>query len=177
MTSRMLWQVSVGGAVLGCHVTPSRYSASCPGWAEEGDDVPQEHFSVRVNVPEGLIEIEGDDKEWVAAQLDKLSAVYLNPPETAPPPADTPERKQADTSPTTPRRSRRAGGGGGRVARNPNLVKLLTGAVKKKLEAYQKERSDQWDKHGNQLAIIATFLLDQLSWSGVDTSDLYTVYS
>lgn len=144
-------------------------------------------FSVKINAHEGVVEIDGDDKEWIAAQLDKLAVVYATPHGAArrhDKPQPEPERQEqakngsdsTGSSGASGRRPRR-GGGGNRVAQNPDLAALLTKETKQSLETYRTERDSHWKTDPAKITIIATFLQDELHWPGVDTRDLYTVFN
>jgi len=146
-------------------------------------------FSVKINRRDGVLEIEGSDKEWIAAQLQRLAVVYeAQPgpeapvetpgPATSKPPAAEPTAATAGT-PSIPTRSRKAAGRGAhRASRKPELEQVLKPELRSALQAYVDERAASWKGNTNQAAIIATFLMDNADWGGyLDDDDLYTVYS
>jgi hypothetical protein len=146
-------------------------------------------FSVRINRKEGVVEIEGSDKEWIAKQLDRLAVVYETPPPNTETSAD-PTRPSGSASsadaikprvakPQASSRARKSGGrGANRASRNPELEKVLTSDVRTALQAFVDERVGTWKSRPNQAAIIATFLMDNANTDGwIDEGDLYTVYS
>jgi hypothetical protein len=146
-------------------------------------------FSVRINRKEGVVEIEGPDKEWIATQLDRLAVVYETAPANDVPAADpsassgsaTPAAAAMPTAakPQAPSRSRKASGrSANRANRNPELEKALTSDVRTSLQAFVDERVASWKSQPNQAAIIATFLMDNASTDGwINEDDLYTAYS
>jgi hypothetical protein len=147
-------------------------------------------YSVRINRREGIVEIEGTDKDWIAEQLKRLAPVYEQPAAAAvttqtqapapsnggTPTAETPAKPAAPT-PTVSRGRR----GRGRATRKPELEKALTPDIREALEKYREERSKAWRSLVAQAAIIATFLMDHVGgdWSEgwIDEDDLYTVYN
>lgn len=130
-------------------------------------------YTVKINRAEGIVEITGTDKDWIAAQLDKLAPVYSG---SGPAPRrSTPNVKEPGATPAESKpRPRR--GTGDRAQRKPELEAKLTPEVKKTLQEYVDARSGHWKPQTNQVAIIATFLLDELGWDTVDEDDIYTVY-
>lgn len=132
--------------------------------------MPEDTYTVKINRAEGILEITGPDKGWIAEQLDKLAVVYApsSVVEHANGKTETPRR--APEAKTKTRRS------GGRAKRNPDLEAKLTPAARTKLQKYVDERDAHWKRKSDQLAIIATFLLDELHWSAIDEDDVYTVY-
>jgi hypothetical protein len=147
-------------------------------------------FSVRINRKDGVVEIEGSDKEWIAQQLDRLAVVYETLPPNAPQPSHDPVASSGSGSPAgaakappakpqAPSRSRKAGGrGANRASRNPELEKSLTSELRAALQAFVDERIASWKSQPNQAGIIATFLMDNVNTEGwINEDDLYTVYS
>jgi hypothetical protein len=145
-------------------------------------------FSVRINRRDGVLEIEGSDKEWIAAQLERLAVVYeerpmsgpTNAPSTAPTPpvAGSGTDSKPPASPAPVRARKGSGRGTQRASRKPELEQVLTPELRTALQAYVDERSGTWKSNTSQAAIIATFLMDNGDWGGyIDDDDLYTVYS
>jgi hypothetical protein len=146
-----------------------------------------EAFSVRINRREGIVEIDGPDKDWITEQLDRLEVVYKEPPgaatttTTASAPASDGVKtatKPASTEATTTRTRRSGRSSTSRASRKPELEQALTTDVKTALQEYIDERAAGWKSKTGQAAIIATFLMDNVGWEGwIDQDDLYTVYS
>jgi hypothetical protein len=152
-------------------------------------------FSIKINRHEGALEIAGPEQEWVDAKLAELSEVYTSPltavsegddnsgPKKAPKRtrARSPARSTSSentegrtNAPAKPQRSRRSSG---RPQRNPELEAKLTRQLLEKFAAYVAKRQAAWDKkQTHQTAIIATFLEDEINWTGIDEDDMYTVY-
>jgi hypothetical protein len=142
-------------------------------------------FSVRINRRDGVLEIEGPDKDWIADQLEKLAVVYEDAPGDSPPAGagsgngaavngTATTTTPANTGSATPKPKRK----GGRAQRKSTLEQALTPELRGKLDAYKNERSGAWKTKTAAAAIIATFLMDELSYEGwIDEDDLYTVYS
>ena len=93
-------------------------------------------FSVRINRKEGVVEIEGSDKEWIATQLEKLAVVYESSPESAEVQEPAPSAKNAASPASGTKkgegaakpsaaRGRKASRGSGRTSRDPDLEKAL----------------------------------------------------
>lgn len=146
-------------------------------------------FAIRINRREGILEVEGPDKEWIAEQLDRLAIVFSDPPA-----GDSPQTSEARSNtsndnqgtsgskkgkikPSTPRARR--SGSLGRAVRKPELEQAFTSDLKSKLQAYVEERGEAWNgSQPHQATIIATFLMDNLNTEGwLDKDDLYTIYS
>jgi hypothetical protein len=138
-----------------------------------------ENYSIKINQTEGIIEISGHDKEWVAAQLKELKNVFNSPSQVKKiesTPAVINHNQKVQTAKTSSKK--RPSSASTRAIKNPELASKLTADVKNKLDAYVKERKINFDKSlPAQAAIIATFLQDELNWDGVDQHDMYTVYS
>jgi hypothetical protein len=135
--------------------------------------MPEDMYSVKINRTEGVIEITGADKEWISAELDKLVGVLAAPaPARAARKNEAPAANQQSGAETRPRARRSTD----RAELKPALEKLLTSEVKKKLQSYVDARAANWKAQTSQVAIIATFLLDELGWKSIDEDDLYTVY-
>lgn len=153
-----------------------------------------EMYTVKINRREGVVEITGPDKDWIAEQLDRLTVVYGEHPGSPPPPElpaiDTNEtvdetgtgakakRAKAKTAESDdgPPRRRGRGGGGFRGRRVDELAQKLTPDVCNSLQAYVDERRANFTDGPNQAAILAAFLQTELSWNTVTPNDLYTVY-
>jgi hypothetical protein len=137
-----------------------------------------ETYSIRISRNEGVVEISGADKEWVAALVEKLTPVFSGPA-----PADAGKRSTGhedlsdvlETAARTRTRNRR--GGTTRAKVNPALEAKLTPELKEKLQAWREAREGNWKQQQRQMAIVATFLRDELGWKRVDEDDIYTVYS
>jgi hypothetical protein len=154
--------------------------------------MPEDHYSVKINRRDGVVEITGPDKGWIAEQLDRLSVVY-EPEPSDPAPRDL-RGNDADVVDETgtggkPRRGkpkategedgatrRRAKGGGYRGKRNDDLAQKLTGDVRGNLDTYVEERRANFTDGPNQAAILAAFLQTELGWDTVGPNDLYTIY-
>jgi hypothetical protein len=139
-----------------------------------------DNYTVRINRSEGLVEVTGDDKEWVAEIVEKLAPVYTAAPAIAssPHPDENSQPTLNDvlqTATKTKTKTRR--GGSTRASRNSALEAKLTNDVKAKLQAWRDARATNWKKQQNQMAIVSTFLLDELDWKQIDEDDIYTVFS
>jgi hypothetical protein len=138
-------------------------------------------FSVHINRRDGVVEVEGSDKEWVAEQLRQLASVYEPSVDDRPAavvPTPTPVTTAARSTPPRPRPRRAGRSTSGRARRNPELAQALTSEVRTALQAYVDERQAAWRSQVNQAAIIAAFLMDNLGTDGwIDEDSLYTVYS
>jgi hypothetical protein len=148
-------------------------------------------FSVRINRRDGIVEVDGSDKAWVAQQVQSLAVVYEAPlpdhvrvASPAAEPATLEQTQQTTTSAvasqrtTTPRRRSSSRSSTNRASRNPALEEALTPELRTALQAFVDERSGAWAAKTNQAPVIATFLMDNVNWGGwIDDSDLYTVYS
>lgn len=140
-------------------------------------------FAVKINAQEGVAEVIGSDKEWVAEQVEKALAA-LGPRQVR----RTGERVSSGKSESRSRngeasrgtaRQPRASRCGTRMrsAINDELRSQLTRDVTDKLESYIGERESHFKKSTEQAVVIATFLLDELEWEAVGPDELYTVYS
>jgi hypothetical protein len=152
-------------------------------------------YSIKINKRDGALEIAGPSQEWVDAKLAELNGIYTTPLEpggegaqdsrrgpAAPRPrsrrGEAPRDKGAKAAPeetgSAPRRARRSGG---RPQRNAELEARLPRDLLEKFSTYIEARKAAWDKkQTNQMAIIATFLEDEIGWTGIDEHDAYTVY-
>lgn len=152
-------------------------------------------FRIRINRRDGALEIAGPERDWVDAKLAELSDIYMQPlsnvtegresswSEVPTKPNARPgtgrqltgtNKRNTSGAPSKPTSARRSAG---RPQRNPDLETKLTREVVQKFTDYIDERKAGWEKkQTHQAAIIATFLEDELRWSGVDEDDLYTVY-
>jgi hypothetical protein len=152
--------------------------------------MPDENYTVKINRREGIVEITGPDKNWIAEQLERLAVVYEPEPEddTAPETlaaegsddGSTREPIAATTAPaattTTTAEPRRRGRSAFRGTVNDELETKLTAEVRTKLGAYVDERRPKFKDAPDQAAILAAFLEDEIDWRGVSADDLYTVY-
>jgi hypothetical protein len=141
-------------------------------------------YSIKVNRRDGAVEITGGDKEWVDAKLKELAIIFKDVPlQPRVPESHAGDRGHvAASGPETQDRTRRGKRGAGRTAtrarKNPDLEKMLTSEMKRKLEDFVNARRSSFD--GNlqaQSAILATFLMDELGQQSIDRHDLYTVYT
>jgi hypothetical protein len=138
-----------------------------------------DNYTVRIDRSQGLVEVSGSDKAWVAEQLDKLSAVYeadvpAQAAQTTPQPPQTPKQKPKSRS--SGRKAKAKGSPRAKVV--PELKAKLTAEVRKKLEGFVKERQAAWDQNvGNQAAILATFMTDELGQDSISADELYTFYN
>jgi hypothetical protein len=150
-------------------------------------------YSIKINRRDGALEITGPEQSWVDAKLQELQTVYMDPLPDAEDgaesstPSNTGKRAQrrptkkaappvggSESAPKPKAATRRRSG---RPKRNPDLEAVLTREAKEGLQEYIHERQAAWDKkQTNQAVIIATYLHDELDWTGVDENDLYTVY-
>lgn len=134
-------------------------------------------YSVRVDRSQGIIDISGPDKDWIAEQLATLMPTL----EAERPPKKRRREDEGSGSPAKPEgrkpstRSRRASASSGKA--NPNLSERLSSETKTKLNDYLEQRSKKASDAQSQAAVIATFLLDELDWPEVTADDLFTVYS
>jgi hypothetical protein len=146
----------------------------------QGSGMPDESYSVRVNRRDGIVEIAGPDKDWVADQLERLSAIYaeLPPDDRKQQDGSADETNQAGTSkkksPSVAKpRARRSGP---KVPKGSELDEKLTKPVRAKLHSYQGERQPGWRSHPDQAAIIASFLADEVDVHEIGPADLVAVY-
>jgi hypothetical protein len=154
--------------------------------------VAASEYAVKISRRDGALEVTGPDKDWVDEKIEQLGSVVSD--YTPEPKREGPEdegRSQRTTRRTAQKKGsangearsaaaapRRARSRGGKPTINPDLQAALTPEVKGQLKDYISARRKAWDgSQPAQAAIIATFLQDVLDHSGVDLSDLYTVYS
>jgi hypothetical protein len=172
-------------------VRPNRH-VLCIGCVKGVRNVmPAEHYTVKINRREGMVEITGNDKDWIAKQIEALRVVYQPQPDqhadVDPPTIPTSDEGEgfvtgggsepirggeASKPATRPRKK----GGGYRGTRNPDLVAKLTADVQQKLATYQDERKSHWNEATDQAAIVAKFLKDECQMDGVTADDIYTVF-
>lgn len=154
-------------------------------------DMPDDIYSVKINRRDGIVEITGPDKDWIAEQLERLAVVYGETPpdeghaggsgagaqedETGTGGKSTRAKPRTDDDEATPRRRAR-GSGGSRGKRNDELAGKLTPEVRSALDVFVEERRPNFTDGPNQAAILAAFLQTELSWSTVAPDDLYTIY-
>ncbi|HEV7750833.1 MAG TPA: hypothetical protein VGO71_04790, partial [Baekduia sp.] len=146
-----------------------------------------EHYTVKINRRDGVVEITGSDKDWIAEQLERLAVVYIEEVADADPPMVSEVGAEPvngdgtaggdDATGTAPKpATRRKKGGGYRGTRNAALVAELTADVQQKLATYQDARKSHWKDATDQAAIVAKFLKDERQMDGVTPDDLYTVF-
>ena len=149
--------------------------------------MPDENYSVKINRRDGLVEITGTDKDWIATQLDKLSVVYT---------ADVAEPDDGDTGDTgegqgatstrrrrAPRRSSTSTGARRGSSSSADDVKALkeklTDAKQTELKKYidAREAKGHFKSKQDQAAIIASYLEDKLGYTdGINGFELAAVY-
>lgn len=142
--------------------------------------MPDQIYSIKINREEGVVEISGPDKDWIAEQLDKLTVVFQETPapqsekrskRATPKGGEDPEPDGASNG-----KQRRRRGGSSRAKRVPELEQKLGSSVRNQLQKWRDERESHFKSLSKQAAIIATFLLDVLKWEDVGPDELYTVY-
>jgi hypothetical protein len=144
-------------------------------------------YTVKINRRDGIVEITGPDKDWIAEQLDRLAVVF------EPDPGDVQEeaisndggeskhsqipkpKKLPDAEGESPAK-RRGRGSGSSFKRNDDLVSKLVPETRQRLDAFVNERRAHFKEATDQAAILAEFLQTELGFSGVTPSDLYTIY-
>lgn len=153
--------------------------------------MPDETHHVKINRRDGVLEITGPDKVWIAEQLDKLAVVYndVPPADTAPGVGESaphgarsadgrarPVTASAEDPDEGPPRRSRGRGNGFRGRRNDELARRLTAEVRGSLQSFVDERRPNFTDGPNQAAILAAFLQTDLHWDTVGANDLYTIY-
>jgi hypothetical protein len=150
--------------------------------------VNDENYSVKINRRDGTVEVTGADKEWVAEQLDKLSAVFTAPvsdDEGSNSPGEQRSRQSGGGRTQTTRRRKStlrvaSPGNGGDVASEADAVigEKLTSEAQEQLREYMREREAKghWGSKQNQAAIIAGFLEMELGFDGISAVELAKVY-
>ena len=132
-----------------------------------------ENYLIKINLSEGVLEVSGSDKQWVAEKLIEFKEL-LNSSITP----KTPSKREALNNKADTSVKRKASAPKGRSQKNDELEARFDKEVKEKLASYVSERQVAFDASlPAQAAIIATFLADELSLDGVDHNDTYTVYS
>lgn len=137
-------------------------------------------FSVKINKKEGLLEVVGEDKEWVDKKLSEYSGVHENFVPAPEPESFILPNSQKPTVTKKPKQSSRGKSSStpSKPQTNFELRDKLTSDVTAKLQKYVEDRNAEFEKsQPAQAAILATFLQDELQWVGVDHHDLYTVYN
>ncbi len=134
-------------------------------------------YSIKINRQEGIVEITGEDKEWVSTKLTELKDVY-----TTFIPQVSRQESNPEITPIKPKvkaATKKSGvSTSSRPQKNSELDSKLSIDIKQKLASYVKERQGSFDGSlPSQAAIIAKFLQEELNWSGVDPNDMYTIYS
>src|SRR3954468_2993545 len=127
-----------------------------------------ELYSVKINRRDGVVEITGPDKDWIADQLERLGVGYDGtqaPPADPPPPSGAPTGSDGggvidvqEVTPAKPAAKRRAKGGSSRPIRVPELAEKLTPEVRKSIEKYVGERRSNFSDAMREATILATFL-------------------
>src|SRR5689334_15590077 len=112
-------------------------------------------YSIKVNQAEGTAEVLGSDKDWVAAQLEKVLAYLAEAPVTAAAAATNDEQPAGDERPRrraakAPRAKRAA-----KANEASAVVEKLDPPHRAKLEAFRKEREPHFKSKQDQAAIIA----------------------
>ncbi len=155
--------------------------------------MPDETYQVKINRRDGVLEITGPDKVWIAEQLDKLAVVYNDVPLADPAPGigasapngarsagdanqKRPVKASAEGQDESPPRRSRGRGSGFRGRRNDELARRLTAEVRGSLQSFVDERRPNFSDGPNQAAILAAFLQTDLDWDTVGANDLYTIY-
>jgi hypothetical protein len=148
--------------------------------------MPGEHYTIKINRREGIVEITGPDKDWIAAQLDRLSVVYKQDVQEAPGllTNDAAGSGEESATPTSaleeakkPTRRRRSGArGAARVSKPSEIEDQLTPDVMRRMHTYFDERPKATKNHNQRSAVIATFLSDELDIKGIGANDLIAVY-
>lgn len=140
-------------------------------------------YTIKLNRRDGSIEIVGDDKEWVAAQLDKAEVLLAAPAALMPTSSSTSassseqDGDNGGSAPTRGRAKTKAGGGAKVSSGKSTLVEeRLTTEMHGKLEEWVAERKDHFESKQDQAAIVAGFLEDVLGFDGIDQTDLISVY-
>lgn len=140
-------------------------------------------YRVKINGETGEIDISGPDKEWVAAQF---AVALAQSGESSgggggrskrSTPRKTPRTADPDPSENGGGKRTRRRASSGRASRDAALEAKLTKPVQADLQKYRDERETYWKPIGNQAAIIASFLEDNLDIEAVGPDQLYTVYS
>lgn len=137
-------------------------------------------YSVKVNRRDGVVEITGSDKAWIAEQLAKLAPVYEGHPLPAPQDQGTSTQQEEQRSTHTKSRSRKnSGRPSGKASLDHDLKGKLNRELRQKLETYVAEREASFanGSQQEQATIIATFLQDELNTDRIGPNALYTVYS
>lgn len=137
-----------------------------------------DNYNVKVNRRDGVVEITGTDKAWIAEQLDKLSVVYTDEPPSETDAAEVADEPKTTTTKRTKRRGtkKKAGATKKKVKQASEVPDKLTEPMQKKLEQFKEARKDHFSSRQDQAAIIATFIEDELKLDGTSAEDLGEVY-
>lgn len=143
-----------------------------------------ESYSVKINRRDGIIEITGPDKDWIAEQLDKLAPVYTRElqggDEPVAPPAATvqgAENQPSGEGAKEPTRKSRARRSTPRAVGPSEVEKALTRDVLTKLHTYMGERDESKIKsQPDRAAVITTFVQDEMKIDSIGSADLLAVY-
>jgi hypothetical protein len=141
--------------------------------------LPEGTYSVKINRRDGVVEIAGADKDWIAAQVDKLAIVYSEqPPDIESGPDTSGEGKASPVqAPRQRRRPRKNPASvGPKEKPDSQLAEKLTTEAHGKLEEFVSARRDHFTSKQDQAAIIATFLQDVLEIEGISAAELSHVY-
>lgn len=135
-------------------------------------------YSVRINRRDGIVEITGADKDWIAEQMEKLSVVYTDPPHE--PAQAAPALAKQDEAETRSRRStrpRKSAATGTQDKSQSAIHEKLTADAQKRLEEFMAERKARVTSKQDQAAVIAFFLEEELAFEeGIDQHELAAVY-
>lgn len=145
-----------------------------------------EHYTVKINRRDGVVEITGTDKEWIAEQIEALRVVYEQQPDEVTEAADSPpldpdaaaEQQPAGDAETNGKlgtKPRRARGGGFRGTRISDLANKLDAETRARLEKHMSEREAGIKDAPDRAAVVAAFLEDTLKLDSESPNDLYTV--
>jgi DNA-binding protein H-NS len=138
-----------------------------------------DNYNVKINRRDGVVEITGTDKAWIAEQLDKLSVVYTDEPPAGVETDSPASEGDSGTSTRKPRRrptAKKKGGTKTKAKAASEVPEKLTEAMQKKLEQFKEARKDHFKSRQDQAAIIATFLEDEMKLEGTSSQDLAAVY-
>jgi hypothetical protein len=146
----------------------------------------EENYTVKINRRDGVLEIAGPDKDWIAEQLDRLAVVYdwtQDSPADPPPASDAAAGSEdagvidvQEVTPAKPAPKRRAKSGGSRPTRVPELAEKLTPEVRNSINKYVEERRSNFSDAMREATILATFLKVELGQVTLQPNDLYTIY-
>jgi hypothetical protein len=139
-----------------------------------------DNFSVKINRRDGIVEITGSDKVWIAEQLDRLAVVFSSQPEDER--MDEPDfegDKPSDRERKTPKppRKRRAAARATPKSSNSEVAAKFTKDAAAKFQKYWDARNEEATKSQPDVAaVIATFILDELGIDAIEANDLIIVH-